>query len=461
VSPYEKRRFRRGWLVLLALVAGGIGAVGAFRTGPPPSIAIRPARPAIGREGPIEIELSEPRRGLVRIRVELVQGNRSATLLEKSYPHRGSLAFWGERRTSDRFEVQAGRRAVTFLEEGPATIRVIAERAPGWLRKPAPAIAEQVVPVRLHPPLLERLSSQVYVRQGGSEAVVYRVGETATRHGVRAGSWFFPGYPLPGSSPGTSFALFAVPYDLSDPSAVKLVASDDAGNEAELAILDRFFPQPPRADTIRLDEPFLSRVVPEILSRSPELDGRGDLLSDFLAVNGELRKKNHERLVELARRSSPRFLWNRPFLPMAGSQVMAHFADRRTYVYRGRVVDRQDHLGLDLARTAASPVPAANDGRVLFAGYLGIYGNTVVVDHGYGLLSLYGHLSAIEVKEGDSVRRGSPLGRTGSTGLAGGDHLHFAILLGGLPVSPIEWWDPHWLRDRLARKLGSLLPIVE
>lgn len=454
-----RTRSRKGWLIVPALGLAGFLALGAFRAGARPAITIRPDPPVIGRKATVSVEVSESRRGLLRVRVEIAQGGRTAVLAEKTYVPRPPWALWGARVERDSIRVEAGRAAVGFLEQGEASIRVTAERAPAWLRAPAPAVGELKVPVRLIPPSLERISPQVYVRQGGSEAVVYRVGETAVRHGVRAGEWFFPGYPLPGAAPGTCFALFAVPYDQPDASKVRLVASDEVDNEASLPFVDRFFPQPLRADTIHLDDAFMSRVVPTILSRTPELDGRSSLLDGFLVVNGELRRRNNGELVELAKKSSPRFLWSRPFLPLAGSQVMARFADRRTYVYGGRVVDRQDHLGLDLARTAASPVPAANDGRVVLARYLGIYGNAVVVDHGYGLMSLYGHLSAIHVKEGDPVRRGQVIGRTGDTGLAGGDHLHFAILLHGLPVSPIEWWDPHWLGDRLARKLGRALPL--
>ena len=137
---------------------------------------------------------------------------------------------------------------------------------------------------------------------------------------------------------------------------------------------------------------------------------------------------------------------------------MSSFADRRSYVYGGREVDTQTHLGFDLASVARADVPAANDGVVVLAKYLGIYGNAVVVDHGYGLMSLYAHLSSISTEVGASVRRGEPLGRSGATGLAGGDHLHFSFLLQGLPVRPAEWWDSHWIEDRLKRKLGAALP---
>jgi murein DD-endopeptidase MepM/ murein hydrolase activator NlpD len=90
---------------------------------------------------------------------------------------------------------------------------------------------------------------------------------------------------------------------------------------------------------------------------------------------------------------------------------------------------------------------------VLFADWLGIYGECVILDHGMGIGSLYGHLSSIDVKPDEAVRKGQPLGRSGLTGMAGGDHLHFTMLLHGRPVNPVEWWDPHWIEDRVERKL--------
>ncbi|MGB4549307.1 MAG: M23 family metallopeptidase, partial [Syntrophales bacterium] len=122
--------------------------------------------------------------------------------------------------------------------------------------------------------------------------------------------------------------------------------------------------------------------------------------------------------------------------------------------YDGKPVGKSTHLGVDLASTERAPIEAANNGVVLFSGYLGIYGNTVVIDHGLGLTSLYGHLSEISVREGQEVRKGDPLGRSGSTGFAGGDHLHFSILIGGTFVNPVEWWDPHWLKDNVESKMA-------
>ena len=88
-----------------------------------------------------------------------------------------------------------------------------------------------------------------------------------------------------------------------------------------------------------------------------------------------------------------------------------------------------------------------------FAADLGIYGNCVIIDHGLGLQTLYGHLSQIDVKPGDTPGKGQIIGRTGTSGLAGGDHLHFDVLISGQQVNPIEWWDPHWIRDNVTDKL--------
>jgi murein DD-endopeptidase MepM/ murein hydrolase activator NlpD len=175
-------------------------------------------------------------------------------------------------------------------------------------------------------------------------------------------------------------------------------------------------------------------------------------------MNNGLRAANAAVLTALATGSEQVFYWRERFLGLPGSAERSRFADQRTYIYEGQVVDHQDHLGFDLASTRNAPIPAANDGVVVLARYFGIYGNAVVIDHGYGLMSLYGHLASIDVAEGQKVARGETVGLTGETGLAGGDHLHFTILLQGLPVNPREWWDAHWIRDRLKSKLGEALP---
>ena len=147
-----------------------------------------------------------------------------------------------------------------------------------------------------------------------------------------------------------------------------------------------------------------------------------------------------------------RSLWKGPFVrPKTKNE--AFFADHRAYTYNGKTVDVETHLGFDLADRKHMPIVAPNSGKVIWADRLGIYGNCIVVDHGYGLQTIYGHLSQISVHEGDMVKRGQGMGTSGQTGMAGGDHIHFAMQLDGVQIDPKEWWDSHWIKDHIAKRV--------
>jgi murein DD-endopeptidase MepM/ murein hydrolase activator NlpD len=455
----RERKAAAGCLVrgvlAIALLVLIVAVVGTFWVGSAPEVKVTPGAKGIGRRTPIAVHLDDTGR-VLKVHVELVQGQDVTPVADKEFASHPAWAFWKGRAPAD-FTVEVGRDTVKGLRTGEATVRVTADRAGSWLRRPEPVVTEVKLPVRLAPPTVGPVSVQHYVAQGGCEVVVYRVGESAVKDGVRSGDWWFPGFPMPGPDKQLHFAFYAVPWDTSDASAVRLVAVDDVGNEAAVAFVDQFFPKPIKSDTIPLNDAYLNRVVPEILSQTPEVRDQGDVLKNFLAINGDLRKKEGESLKALAEKSIHQFLWTQPFLPMRNAKITAAFAQRRTYMYQGKQVDQQTHLGFDMASVQRDAVTASNSGTVVLAHFFGIYGNAVVIDHGYGLMSLYGHLSAIAVKEGQHVDRNQELGRSGQTGLAGGDHLHFTMLLGGLPVNPVEWWDPHWIKDRIARKLGPAL----
>jgi murein DD-endopeptidase MepM/ murein hydrolase activator NlpD len=171
-----------------------------------------------------------------------------------------------------------------------------------------------------------------------------------------------------------------------------------------------------------------------------------DPVSAFKKINEEWRADVHKRITQIAQKTETEIFWKGRFLQLRNSKVMAIYGDERTYYYKGKPISKSVHLGYDLASVANAPVEAANTGIVRFAGDLGIYGNTVIIDHGLGLMSLYGHLSMIMAREGQAVKKGDVIGQTGSTGLAGGDHLHFGILIHGHEVSPLYWWDPYWIK---------------
>jgi len=314
--------------------------------------------------------------------------------------------------------------------------------------------------VRLDPPRVAVVSMHHFVNHGGSEMVVYRVTPPDVESGVRVGDLTYPGFPASGAGAATSdgslkVAFFALLWDQDLNAPISVYARDDARNEARATFAYRVFPKPFRKSRIEVTDAFLQRVVPDILQHSPDLQVQNpkDLVQAFLTVNGTLRRQNAETIAKLAEKTAPRILWDGTFKQLTNSQVESSFADQRTYFYNGKEVDRQVHLGYDLAVTANVPVHAANRGTVAFADYLGIYGNAVVIDHGMGLQSLYAHLSSIDVKVGENVEKDGVIGRSGMTGLAGGDHLHFTMLLNGHAVTPVDWWSAQWIEDRVLRKL--------
>jgi murein DD-endopeptidase MepM/ murein hydrolase activator NlpD len=280
--------------------------------------------------------------------------------------------------------------------------------------------------------------------------------------GVRVGNVTFAGYPAAGigvqtADPSLKVAFFALQYDQDLNERMEIYAVDAAGNQRRMAFDHRTFAKPFRRSRIEIDQAFLERVVPEILENTPDFKPGtdGDLLASYLKINNDLRRRNADQIKAFAQQTSQTALWQGAFQQLSNSQVESAFADHRTYFYEGREIDQQVHLGFDLAVTAAVPIRTANRGKVLYADYLGIYGNCVIVDHGMGIQSLYGHLSSFDVKAGDTVEKDQTLGRSGATGLAGGDHLHFTMLVGGYPVNPVDWWDPHWIEDRITRKVNE------
>ena len=180
------------------------------------------------------------------------------------------------------------------------------------------------------------------------------------------------------------------------------------------------------------------------------------MLEKFLMVNRNMREENERFLTTIGIKTEPNMYWEGTFLRLPNSATRADFADHREYLYNGEVIDHQVHLGIDLASLEKSPIPGSNAGKVLFTGDIGIYGKTVVIDHGFGLISIYSHLSGIDVEVGKMVTRGETIGRTGITGLAGGDHLHFGMMIHNTMINPIEWWDSQWIKHNVTDKLNDV-----
>ncbi len=437
-------------LLVVVVLAALIGLLVTRAEPFAPSATLETPVDFVGRATPVTVVAHDRGSGLAHVEVRLVpEGGSPVVVASEDYPRR---SWFGsgihEARLTPTLDAATAR-----VREGRAQLEVWATDH-SWLAgfRKGPLLARAVT-VDVTPPLLELMPGEHVGRLGGSECVVYRVGPDATRSGVQVGDEFFPGVAGYFTDAGLRAAIFALPQNLPD-ARPALVASDAAGNARTLSIGVKVTPRRFAEKTMPVTDDFLSRKVPELLAAN-NLDQSGSLIEGYLRINRELRAATETRVRAMCRESMPTPRWEGAFLRLPNSAPLSSFADRRTYVHDGNTIDQQTHLGFDLASLRGSPVPAANAGKVVFGGPLGIYGNTVVIDHGLGVFSLYGHLSEVGVKPGDQVGRGDPVGKTGDTGLAAGDHLHFSVMVRGVHVDPVEWWDAHWIHDHVEARLAE------
>lgn len=434
-----KNPISSAFFLVFLLLLGALGALYYVKAEwTPPTLTLTPEQTTTSTRTVFTVTAADEGSDLRSLQVAVFQGDTAVDIMNKTLPP-------GTRELREEFTLpKAG------LKNELLTLTVTVKDA-SWHRLGRGNQAQLVRQMDLDskPPVISVLSGQHNVNHGGTGLVVYSTNEELAVSGVRLGDHFFPGYPY---QPGKYLCFFALPYN-ADPKGVTpvLTASDLAGNESTVGFNFRPLMKKFRHDSINISDNFLQSKMGQFADLYPDATSTIDL---FIKVNSELRAKNVAYLVELGKDTVPQKLWDGTFVRLPNSAPMAAFADSRTYMYQGKAVDHQTHLGVDLASLAAAPVPAGNTGRVVLAEFMGIYGNVVVIDHGFGLQSLYSHLSEIHVQKGDTVQRDQIIGKTGATGMAGGDHLHFGILVSGIEVQPIEWWDPQWIDHNITSKLN-------
>lgn len=302
------------------------------------------------------------------------------------------------------------------------------------------------LPMRLdmQPPRISVKTLPPNIRRGGAAVIRYTVDEEVSSTGVLVSGYFVPAYL---QKDGSWVCIYPFPYTMTAPEFkknVELTAVDLAGNITRNHITVMAYERKFRNDKLVLTDAFLENVQGKLQHLVPGIQAP---LQCYLTINKNVRAANMETLRTLAKNTAGAMLWNGPFQAMPRAAARAGFADHRMIFYNGAQVGEAYHLGLDLASLRNAEIPAANDGRVVFTGELGIYGNLTLIDHGLGLFTLYSHMNDIAVKAGDLVKKGDILGHTGSTGLAFGDHLHFGVLVCGLEVTPVEWLDSKWVSN--------------
>ena len=423
-------------VIYIAAVVAVLLLVVAWRSEPP---TVEPVSPVtvLGQATPISIRVRD-RHGVRRVTAFAEQNGARYQVWEESPPSTlmdSTLTF------------TAGVKTTPQLKDGKAKL-IVEAGSNGLLRKTGRWQAEMTVVTR--PPSISPDSDQHYLYLGMADLARFTVSGTWTQAGVRVGDEEFRGWPIPSGQPGM-FSLYAFAWNMPPGTVPVVFASNGTGNDVTSPLVVQFPKrEQPKYTThdLEVSDAFLQKVVSEL-----DANGAGDPVERFVRVNSEMRHRNNQTLADLRLKTADRFLWSRPFIRQPHSQAEASFAEARNYIYHGKRIDQQVHLGYDLAVTKNVGVQASNDGKVVYAAPLGIYGNCIVLDHGYGLQSIYGHLSRIDVHDGDTVKQGQVLGLSGQTGMAGGDHIHFGMQLDGVQIDPKEWWDPHWIKDHIAKRV--------
>lgn len=433
-------------LAVLAIVLVALGALGWVLKpkleADPPVISLSSNADTLG-VAPVELTIADKGTGLRSYSAVLVQAGTEHVLGKEDL---------AQPVAEKKFTIALAK--VPGLKEGPATLKVTAKDASFWnLGKGNDAAFEKKLEIDITPPTIELIADDRYVNFGGVGVVVYKPSTDTATTAIKLGDYTFKAFNnVIKGHPEYYLGLFSHAYNVPPEARPVIVATDKAGNTREMRIAYELKDVKYRKSTIALSDSFLAnKIVPLVKDVSKRSAGTKEV---FVAVNKTLRKENEDKITEVTGKATPKILWDgAAFAQLSNSKVEANFADHRTYTYNGEPVDSAYHLGYDLSVTKNYPVEASNAGTVAFTGDLGIYGNTVILDHGLGLFTLYGHLNSIDVKVGDTVTKRQILGKTGETGLAAGDHLHFGIYLDGVPILPVEWWDQKWIADNLTPKL--------
>ena len=407
-----------------------------------PTLDVPASITAIGQATPIAVPVPDP------------PGIRpfTATLAQNGTQYQAWRTPSPSKDADTTFNLEVGAKTTPQLHDGPA--RLILQATSAGLFHTTTRW-ERDVNVVTQPPVFSADSEQHYLYLGMADLATMNVTGPYTSAGVRVGDQTFRAWPMPAGKPGL-FSLFAFAWNMPPGTTPFAYASNGTGDDAIMP-LTVVFPKKEQPvytqHQIQVSDQFMQKVLGEL-----DPNGTGDPVARFVKINTKMRKSNNQTLSNLRLKTADSFLWSQPFTRQSHAQAEATFADVRSYIYHGNKIDQQVHLGYDLAVTQHVGVEASNDGRVVWAAPLGIYGNCIVVDHGYGLQTIYGHLSRIDVHEGDPVKRSQIMGLSGMTGMAGGDHVHFAMQLDGVQIDPKEWWDPHWIADHVVRRVDLPAP---
>ena len=236
-----------------------------------------------------------------------------------------------------------------------------------------------------------------------------------------------------------------------------------AGNKSVTKVPFYIKPFKEKVDQIKITDDFVNSISRHVLENS-DMTIPNEIPEIFVKANKELREKNVKTIREVSKKNlenSGKIPFDvKTFVRMQNAATFAQYGERRHYTYNEQKIDEAWHLGMDWASSKRAEIIVTNPGKVIYKGYLGIYGDTAIIDHGFGLGSLYAHTSNIDVEVNDEVKTGQKIGNTGATGAVFGDHLHFGMLVQGIEVNPNEWLDNEWIKVNLTKTVNDATKII-
>ncbi len=449
-------KMQLGLLIAGIFIAGLLWALFIRMEGQEPIANIILPGNSLGLSQNLNISITDNQSGIKRIWFGILQGGREVILKQKRFPADGFIkgGKGGGKLKTASLEILFEPKTIG-ITDGEAILR-LAVWDYSWRNwaKGNHTYLEKKIMIDTSPPKPEVISKIHNINQGGSGLVIYRLSENCRKSGVVAGDNFFPGHSGLFKDPKIFTAFFALSYKQGPGTQLFVKAVDMAGNTGKKNFSYHINKRVFKKDIIKISDRFLNWKMPEF-DTSQDQSQSDNIIDKFLKINNEIRRKNTIKIFQIALVTENKKYWQKKFLRLPKSANRAGFADARAYAYKGKIIDNQVHMGIDLASTAHSRVPAANPGKIVFINELGIYGKTIIIDHGFGLFSMYSHLSKFFVKSNQVVKRREIIGETGRTGLAGGDHLHFGMLIHNTFVNPIEWWDKKWIQNNIIIKINN------
>lgn len=431
----------------------------------PPIIEIKKPPVGLGLE-PVSIEftLRDKYAGLDEVTVRVEQAGKPREIFQKKYP--------AKIRVDDVSFPMNGKEL--GLREGEARLNIVAFDKSFWNNVARTSVQLRVDYTR---PEVTLYPDQRNAVLGGTEMVFYRLRETVdTFSGITVGPELLPGFPAKNFDPDFEnfpeiyCAFFPISRDFNAAtSTMKLFARDAVGNTSTAPVNYHVqnFAVRPSVETVA-PEMLAAKIEPlyeQFLDRQARLNGQDPMRP--LPAQGDAERIERFKIVNeqyralIERALKP--LFSKPKATRFWKESFARFGGRERHVFGEKISYRMGEVdlgstvenGVTFASAVDAPVRAANNGIVIFSDNLGPYGDTVIVDHGFGVTTLYGHLGSMTRLEGDRVERGDIIGKVGDTGLIFSPGLTFEVRLHGTPVRPVEWWDAGWLRDHVDQKVSN------